>query len=95
MPNSHVISYSTSKESTLLASLGARDEAIDTMAYIIEAIKAGRLELEPKDDSGWYDYQWYALENASVAGQGPGSGETETLGLKQQETARRRLSNVL
>ena len=57
-----LISYSTSKESTLLASLGARDEAIDTMAYIIEAIKAGRLELEPKDDSGWYDYQWYALE---------------------------------
>jgi HEAT repeat protein len=32
------------------------------MELIIDAVKSGRLSLEPKSNSGWYDYQWHALE---------------------------------
>lgn len=31
-------------------------------AELIRAIEQGIIDLEPKPDSGWYDYQWYALE---------------------------------
>ena len=51
-----------SKEYDLLAPLGAQGDVTDSMGLIIDAVKTGRLDLEPKDDSGWYDYQWYALE---------------------------------
>lgn len=33
-----------------------------TMGILIREIKNGRVPLEPKSDSGWYDYEWYALE---------------------------------
>ncbi len=34
----------------------------NTLDVIIGAITSGAVNLEPKPDSGWYDYQWYALE---------------------------------
>jgi len=61
-----LISYSESKEYDTLEELfgsGLIEPGPEgTMQAIIDAIKSGRLSLEPKPDSGWYDYQWYALE---------------------------------
>ncbi len=60
-----LVAYSVSKEQTLIERLTRegklrRDESL--MALIIEAVRSGLLSLEPKPDSGWYDYQWHALE---------------------------------
>ncbi len=74
-----LVARAASKEYDLLASLGAPGDAADTMGRIIAAIKSGQLRLEPEEDSGWYDYQWYALE-------------TLVLPDKAQEAAKLRLS---
>ena len=60
-----LVSYSASKEQTLIERLlhegkVSGDECL--MALIIEAVRSGHLSLAPKPDSGWYDYQWHALE---------------------------------
>jgi hypothetical protein len=34
----------------------------DLMRELIQAIRAGRVDLTPRPDGGWYDYQVYALE---------------------------------
>jgi HEAT repeat protein len=58
-----LVAYSESKEYGLLQRLGREGKlAGATMELIIDAVKSGRLSLEPKPDSGWYDYQWHALE---------------------------------
>jgi len=60
-----LVAYSRSKEYDLLHELLLAGEFTgreDTMALIIEAVRSGRLRLEPEPNSGWYDYQWHALE---------------------------------
>jgi len=56
-----LIAYSQSKEYDLLLKGQFTGREL-TLELIIDAIKTGVLSLEPKPDSGWYDYQWYALE---------------------------------
>lgn len=60
-----LVSYSTSKEIDLLLRWTETGRPLvenDALGRIIEAIETGALHLEPNPDSGWYDYQWYALE---------------------------------
>ena len=58
-----LIFYSTSKEEEIAARhIPELAAGIQTMQFILSEIKSGRISLEPKPDSGWYDYQWYALE---------------------------------
>jgi len=60
-----LVSYSQSKEYDLLLQLagtGGFTGAGLTLELITDAVQRGALSLEPKPDSGWYDYQWYALE---------------------------------
>jgi hypothetical protein len=55
---------STSKETVLfekLFPLGLPPDA-DLMRELIRAIRSGAVDLKPKADSGWYEYQVYALE---------------------------------
>ncbi len=57
-----LVSYSSSKEYNLLVNEKIDMGKNNSMQLIIDAIKSGRILLEPKPDSGWYDYQWHALE---------------------------------
>jgi hypothetical protein len=60
-----LVSYSTSKEETFLNKLyaqGRLTERVGTMDSIIDAVRSGRIPMDPKPDSGWYDCQWFALE---------------------------------
>ena len=60
-----LVSYAESKEYTLLYKLwteGRFSGREHTMRLIIDAVRSGRLSLAPRPDSGWYDYQWHALE---------------------------------
>lgn len=56
--------FSYSKETRLMARLYKTNELPKTevMNDLICAIKAGNVDLEPQEDSGWYDYQLYSLE---------------------------------
>ncbi len=57
--------FATSKENRLFARLYGYTTELpetDAMDDLISAIKAGVLNLEPEPDSGWYDYQMFALE---------------------------------
>jgi HEAT repeat protein len=60
-----LVSYAQSSEYNLLYELGAVN-ASNTMQLMIDAVRSGRLKLKPKPDSGWYAYQWYALETLLV-----------------------------
>jgi len=65
--NNHfaLIPASYSKETDYFQSITCRDGyagGINFMDELIAAIKDGKIDLEPDDDSGWYDYQSYALE---------------------------------
>ncbi len=51
---------SESKEMFLLWEAGAM--GISSMEAFIDAIRSGKIDLEPDWDSGWYEYQQYALE---------------------------------
>ena len=55
--------FSYSKEGVLMASMppGAVDQT-DMMDIFTAAIQSGEISLVPLDDSGWYDYQVFALE---------------------------------
>lgn len=58
-----LVSYSGSKEQALLERLNREiSPDVSLMPLMIDAVRSGRLKLEPKPGSGWYDYQWYALE---------------------------------
>jgi hypothetical protein len=39
-----------------------------SLQTIVDAIRQGRISLAPKQGSGWYDYQWYALETLLLPG---------------------------
>jgi len=61
----HFLPYSGSKETELFNKLypqGLRAGA-DLMVDFIKAIRSGSLDLKPDANSGWYDYQLYALES--------------------------------
>jgi hypothetical protein len=65
--NNHfaLIPASYSKETDYFQSITCRPDyagGINFMDELIAAIKNGKINLEPDDDSGWYDYQSYALE---------------------------------
>ncbi len=53
-----------SKETELLRQLfpGGLPAGADLMRELIRAIRAGKVDLAPKTNSGWYEYQIYALE---------------------------------
>jgi nitrogen fixation-related uncharacterized protein len=60
-----LISYSRSPEYGLLLDAISKGQLTGQNAsldLIIDAIRSGRLSLKPVPGSGWYDYQWYALE---------------------------------
>jgi hypothetical protein len=87
-----LISYSVSKEQTLIDRL-VREGKVngDTclMALVIDAVRSGRLKLAPKPDSGWYDYQWHALETLLAPERG-----RESAKLKLTDAYRKRLENA-
>jgi len=56
-----LVSYSESRESDILHGL-ILPTGKSPMQVIIDAVRSGRLSLKPKPNSGWYDYQWYAME---------------------------------
>jgi hypothetical protein len=62
----------------------ARD---DIMRELVKAIRSGSVDLQPKDDSGWYDYQVCALETLLV----PKRGEESKWLLLTGNYKRRRL----
>jgi hypothetical protein len=53
----------TSREAELMESLGGTALAPrGPMQAFADAVKGGRVSLSPREDSGWYDYQQWALE---------------------------------
>ncbi|MEX2118680.1 MAG: hypothetical protein WD847_03645 [Pirellulales bacterium] len=61
----HFFPPSVSHEGALVMRLfGNRPipEGFNLADALIERIRSGEIELEPKDNSGWYDYQTWALE---------------------------------
>jgi hypothetical protein len=55
---------STSRETVLFEKLFPRGlpESAQVMDELIRGIRSGKIDLKPGPDSGWYDYQVYALE---------------------------------
>ncbi|MCA8910950.1 MAG: hypothetical protein KDB82_04555 [Planctomycetes bacterium] len=47
----------------------------DLMMDLIKAIRDGAVDLAPKPNSGWYDYQLHALETLLLPGKGPESNK--------------------
>lgn len=67
--------YSDSKETALFDRLYPRGlpPNADLMADLISAIRSGELDLKPGENSGWYDYQLYALESLVLPEKGEGN----------------------
>ena len=87
-----LVSYSASNEQRLIDQLNRERRLTgneNVMALIIAAVKSGRLSLDPKPDSGWYDYQWHALETLLVPERGHESAK-----LKLSAAYRQRLENA-
>jgi hypothetical protein len=59
-----VLPSSTSKETVLFEKLFplGLPEGADLMREIVKKIRSGEVDLTPSADSGWYEYQAYALE---------------------------------
>jgi hypothetical protein len=54
---------STSREVELVEELGGTAMVgPNTMQVFVDAIRDGRVSLQPREDSGWYDHQQWALE---------------------------------
>jgi hypothetical protein len=55
---------STSRETELFHKLFPMGvpEGANLMKELVQAIRSGKIDLTPRDDSGWYDHQVYALE---------------------------------
>ncbi len=55
---------STSKETVLFGKLFPQGVPpnVDLMKELVKRIRSGEVDLKPKADSGWYEYQVYALE---------------------------------
>lgn len=63
-PTVHFLPYSDAPENALferLYPMGVPAGA-ELMRDLVTAIRTGKLDLTPGDDSGWYDYQLHALE---------------------------------
>ncbi len=63
---------SSSRETQLfnrLFPLGVPEDA-NLMRTLIKAIRSGTVDLQPRKNSGWYDYQVYALETLLLPGRG-------------------------
>src|SRR5262249_28495584 len=58
-----VVPASTSREAELFMRLFPRGlpPGADLMRELVRAIRGGKVDLKPRPDSGWYDYQVYAL----------------------------------
>jgi hypothetical protein len=72
-PRVQFLPYSGSKESRLFTRLfGGRTlpPGADLMMEFVKAIRSGAVDLAPGEDSGWYDYQIYALETFLLPGRG-------------------------
>jgi len=72
-----VLPSSTTKENELFAKafpMGVPDSA-NLMAELIRAIRNGTIDLEPNDDSGWYDHQIFALETMLMPERGAESNK--------------------
>ena len=63
---------STSKESVLFEKLFPKGVPpnVDLMKELVKRIRSGEVDLKPKADSGWYEYQVYALETLLLAEKG-------------------------
>ncbi|MGC9319105.1 MAG: hypothetical protein ACP5KN_13820, partial [Armatimonadota bacterium] len=70
---------SRSKEMFLVWQAAAH--GLSSMDELIAAIRDGRIDLEPDEQSGWYEYQQYALEPVLMTDQMP-EGEKLELGEK-------------
>ncbi len=71
-PSVAIFPASTSKETELFDRLFARGrpENVNFMSALIERILSGEVDLAPRDNSGWYDQQVYALETLLIPGAG-------------------------
>jgi len=69
---------STSRETELFEQLFPQGVPgnVNLMAVLIRRIRSGEVDLAPKDDSGWYQYQVYALQTMLLPG---GVRESEKL----------------
>jgi hypothetical protein len=57
-----LIPSSASKETKLFETLTQEEMTKSLMELFIDGIRSGQIDLTPTDDSGFYDYQTYALE---------------------------------
>jgi hypothetical protein len=59
-----VFPSSRSRETELFAKLfpAGLPQSADLIKELVHAIRSGKVDLAPRPDSGWYDYQVYALE---------------------------------
>jgi hypothetical protein len=80
--------YSTSKEEAILSSINIQPHE-QLMPLLIKAIRSGKFSLEPKPDSGWYDYQWHALETLLMPEKG-----RESAKLRLSKAYQKRLENA-
>ncbi len=64
---------STSKETELFDKVFERGlpPDADLMRELITAIRSGKVDLAPRKDAGWYEYQVYALETMLLPEKGP------------------------
>jgi len=74
----HFLPWSGSKETRLFERLfgaaGLPPEA-DLMLELVKAIRSGRVDLKPGAQSGWYDFQVYALETFLLPDRGAESSK--------------------
>jgi len=88
-PSVQLLPFSTSKENELFATLYNVSGELpkgNIMNALIQAVRSGKLDLTPDEESGWYDYQIHALEALLV----PERGQ-EGVKLFLSETYKKRL----
>lgn len=72
VPTAHFLPYSGTKETRLFNRLfrGGLPPDADLMFELVKAIRDGKVDLKPGEQSGWYDYQVYALETFLLPARG-------------------------
>ena len=72
-----ILPQATSRHAELFLRLFPQGLPTDTdlMRELIRAIRSAKVNLEPRDDSGWFDYQVFALESLLVPEKGPESAK--------------------
>ena len=68
---------STSRENELFEKLFPMGlpQSANLMRELIQAVRSGDVDLTPREDSGWYDYQAYALETLLLPSRGEEAGK--------------------